>query len=270
MKLDRPLAFLKIETTGLDVDRDRIVQIAVVKVSPDGSREERNRLLNPGGAIPPEATAIHGISDEDVAQQPTFCQVAKSLAAFLADSDLAGWNIARFDLPFLEAEFARAGIAFERPRVVDLLVLYQRMEPRTLAAAARFYLDRDHAGDAAADARLLPELLAAQLARYGETLPDDVEGLAAVCAPPDWIDSQGLLRWVNGRAVIQYGRKHRGEALEDVAERDPGYLDWSITESRLPHEVKAILRAARAGRFPTPPPLPEIPPSDEPPWEWPP
>lgn len=253
MKLDRPLVFLKVATTGLDVDSDRIVQIAAVKVQPDGSREERSRLLNPGVAIPPEATAVHGITDDDVVGQPTFRQIAKSLAAWLSGCDLAGYNIARFDLPLLEAEFARAGVPFERPRVIDLLIIFRQMEPHTLARAVRFYLGRDHDGDAAAAARLLPELLEAQLDRYGDELSDDVGALADLCKPREWIDSQGRLRWENGVAVIQFGQLYRGEPLAAVARDEPDFLDWAIEESHLSHEVKAILRAARDGRFPVPP-----------------
>jgi DNA polymerase-3 subunit epsilon len=260
MRLERPLVFLKVETTGLDVARDRIVQIAALKQHPDGRREERSRLLDPGVTIPPEATAVHGIGDEHVAGQPTFRQIARSLAAFLAGCDLAGYNLARFDLPILEAEFARAAVPFERPRVVDLLILFRRMEPRTFAAAARFYLGRDPAGDALADARLLPDLLEAQLERYAGALPDDIGALADVCKPPEWIDSQGRLQWVNGQAVINYGRQHRGRTLEEVARTDPRHLDWAIAESQLPYDVKAILRAAREGRFPT------LPSRDEPPF----
>jgi DNA polymerase-3 subunit epsilon len=251
LELTRPLVFLKVETTGLDPERDRIVAIAALKRYPDERKEARFRLLNPGVAIPPDATAVHGITDEDVAGQPPFRRIARSLAVFLADSDLVGYNIARFDLPFLEAEFARAGIPFERPPVVDLLTIFRRMEPRTLAAAARFYLGQDPDPQISRP-QLLQALLEAQLERY-PTLPRSVPELADLCKPPEWIDSQGWLRWVNGVATIQYGRQYRGHSLEEVARTDPAHLDWAVNESRLPQEVKAILRAARAGRFPVPP-----------------
>ncbi|MFN8533481.1 MAG: 3'-5' exonuclease [Dehalococcoidia bacterium] len=259
--LARPLVFLKVGTTGLQVDRDRIVQLAALKRLPGGEEVARSRLIDPGVAIPPEATAIHGITDEDVAGQPTFRQIARGLAAFLAGCDLAGYNIIRFDLPILEAEFARAGVPFDRPRVVDILTIFRQMEPRTLGAAAQFYLGRDREGDAAADARLIGDLLDAQIERY-PGLASKVDALAEVCKPAEWIDSDGRLQWENGVATIRYGRQHRGRPLEEVARTDPGHLDWVIAESNLPHEVKSIMRAARQGRFPVPP----VPPEDEPPF----
>ena len=168
--LDRPLVFIDLETTGLNTKSDRIVEMAIIKMSPEGDVSERVRRFNPGISIPPEATAVHGIRDEDVADEHPFADVARSLADLLEGCDLAGFNIRRFDLPLLRAEFKRAGVAFdlEGRRIVDMKAIFHREEPRDLAAAARFYLDREHsdAHSALGDTRITAEVLWAQLERY--------------------------------------------------------------------------------------------------------
>lgn len=187
LDLARPLAVFDLETTGLDVERDRIVEIAIVKMFPDGRRERYLQRVNPGVPIPPEAARVHGIRDEDVASAPGFSEIAAEVEHLLEGADLAGFNAARFDLPLLAAEFARAGrtLPLDGRAVLDAALIFHRKEPRHLAAALRFYCGRDLAGahSADADAEACLDILEAQLARYTD-LPRDVPGLDAWCRAP--------------------------------------------------------------------------------------
>ena len=175
--LDRPHVFLDLETTGLSVSQDRIIELAIIKVMPQGDVLERVRRFNPGMPIPAAATAVHGITDEDVREESMFAQRARSLADLLDDCDLAGFNVRRFDLPLLVAEFRRAGLPFdlEGRRVIDVQAIFHREERRDLSAAARFYLGREHpeAHSALGDIRTSAAVLYAQLARY-DHLPKDL------------------------------------------------------------------------------------------------
>src|SRR5688572_1545605 len=168
--LERPLAFFDLETTGLNPRTDRIVELAVLRIAPDGDLVERVRRFNPGIPIPAEASKVHGITDEDVAAEPPFSARAKSLLELLEPCDLAGFNIRRFDLPMLLAEFKRAGLEMDlkERRVVDIQAIYHREERRDLTAAARFYLGREHpeAHSALSDIRTSAAVLSAQLTRY--------------------------------------------------------------------------------------------------------
>ncbi|MDM7914436.1 MAG: 3'-5' exonuclease, partial [Candidatus Eisenbacteria bacterium] len=188
LNLDRPLVFLDTETTGTDLNQDRIVQIALVKLYPDGRREEFESLVNPEMPIPREAQAIHGITDGDVALAPPFRRIAPTIALFCRGCDLAGFNLGRFDVPLLRAEFQRAGHAWDLDgvRVVDVQRIYHAMEPRDLSAARRYYCGCEHEGahGAMADTRVTLEVLLAQLERYPD-LPRDVAGLDARFNLPD-------------------------------------------------------------------------------------
>lgn len=185
LRLARPIVFFDLETTGTDPAWDRIVEIAVLRIEPDGRSEVRTRRINPERPIPPEATAVHGIRDEDVREAPTFRQIARSLLAFIGDADLAGYNLRRFDLPLLERELRACGLdlGVSRRRVVDVMTIFHRKEPRDLEAAVRFYLRREHEGAHGAEADVLAaaEVLDAQLAVY-EDLPRTVDELARWCA----------------------------------------------------------------------------------------
>lgn len=189
LRLTRPIVFFDLETTGTDPATDRIVEISVLRIEPDGREEVRTRRINPERPIPPEAAAVHGIRDEDVKDAPTFRQIARSLLAFIGEADLAGYNLRRFDLPLLERELRACGLDLDtsRRRVVDVMAIFHKKEPRDLAAAVRFYLGREHAGahGAEADVRAAAEVLDAQLACY-EDLPRTVEELARWCSsrPP--------------------------------------------------------------------------------------
>ncbi len=251
-ELDRPIVFFDLETTGLSIARDRIIELAVIKLSPDGEVFERVRRYNPGIPIPPDAAAIHGITDEMVADEPSFQATSKSLAQLLDPCDLAGFNIRRFDLPILVAEFERAGIEFDvrGRRLIDMKLIFHREEPRDLSAAARFYLGRDHqdAHSALGDIRTTADVLAAQLARYGH-LPRDMDGLHAYCDEMGPYVSE-FDRWfetARGGLVFRRG-KHTGALLSDVAAAHPDYLDWMLRAEDMPAAVLKAVREAVAAQ----------------------
>ena len=232
LPLDRPLVFFDTETTGTNPRSDRIIEIACVKISPDGRREDFVRRVHPGVPIPPASSVIHGIRDADVASLPRFRDVAVELAAFLEGADLAGYNIAGFDLPVLRSEFLRAGVPFEIAdrRLVDAQRIFFSREPRHLAAAARFYCQTDHAGahGALADAEMTLRVFAGQLERYSELPRSVVELHELFCAGLDQdIDPEGRIRLVNGEPTINFG-KNRGRLLRDLSREEPGFLRWII------------------------------------------
>lgn len=245
LPLDRPLVVFDTETTGTNSRSDRIVEIACVKIHPDGRREDWERRLNPGIPIPAGSTAIHGISDADVASAPRFRDVAAELAAYLAGCDLAGYNIAGFDLPVLRAEFLRAGVPFEVSdrRLVDAQRIFFAREPRHLAAAARFYCQSEHDGahGARADAEMTLRVLVGQLERYVE-LPRSVAELHdQFCAGIDQdIDPEGRFRLVNGEPTVNFG-KNRGRLLKDISREEPGFLRW-ILKGDFSEPVKSVAR----------------------------
>jgi DNA polymerase III subunit epsilon len=250
ISLDRPLVFFDLETTGLDLKKDRIVELALIRVSPTGDVMERVRRFNPGMPIPPEATAVHGITDEDVADEAPFCARARALADMLEGCDLSGFNVRRFDVPLLIEEFKRCGIDFDLSgsRVVDMQNIFHREEPRDLTAAARFYLGREHeeAHTALGDIRTSAAVLGAQLERYPD-LPRDLEGLHAYCEEfrptrtevDRWFSSEE-----DGR-VLRRG-KHKGVPLAKLARDDPGYLRWMLGADDMDEEVLRLVREALA------------------------
>jgi DNA polymerase III subunit epsilon len=262
--LDRPLVFFDLETTGLDMKNDRIIELAFIKMTPTGDVLERERRFNPGMPIPPEATAVHGITDADVADELPFCRTARSLADMLGDCDLAGFNVRRFDIPMLVQEFKRCDVDFslEGRRIVDMQNIFHREEPRDLSAAARFYLAREHeeAHTALGDIRTSAGVLGAQLTRYAH-LPRDLEGLHAYCEEyaPTWSE---LERWFGSEEDGRPFRrgKHKGKSLADVAREAPDYLQWMIGADDMAEEVVMVVRAALAPAEPAvePPPEPPI------------
>ena len=247
--LDRPLVFLDLETTGLSPSHDRIVELAVIKVTPRGDVLERVRRFNPGMPIPPEATAVHGIRDEDISDEPRFARRARSLAALLQGCDLAGFNLRRFDLPMLMAEFRRAEVPFHPRdrRIVDIQAIFHREERRDLSAAARFYLGREHpeAHSALGDIRTSAAVLAAQLERYPH-IPRDLDGLHGYCDQYLPIETE-LERWFqeesDGGRVFRRG-KHRGRSLAEVAAYEPDYLVWMLGAEDIDCEVQSVVREA--------------------------
>ncbi len=221
---------------------DRIIDIAVVRCMPDGKQVPCRRRLHPGIPIPPAATAVHGITDHDVTDCPPFARIAVPLARFLQPCDLAGFNLKRFDLPFLLPEFRRAGIAFalEQRALIDVLQIYHQQQPRTLAAAVRSYLGRDHddAHDALADATVTSAVLDVLLGSNAD-LPRTVPELHARFAS---VDVAGRLRAQNGQLVLTFG-KHAGRPLKELARTEPEYLRWLLTQDFLPDFSALIQRA---------------------------
>lgn len=250
MNLTRPLVFFDVETTGVDPSSARIVQIACVKRRPDGTSTEWQRLVNPGCPIPLEAAEIHGITDDMVKDAPPFRDIASGLLQALEGCDLGGFNVRRYDIPLLQAEFARVGVAFstEGRSIVDAMALFHAKEKRDLTAAVKFYCGRPMEGahDAMADVRATMEVLNAQLGRYGE-LPDDVAGLHDVCAG-DAVDLEGKFAWKDGEATLTFG-KNKGRPLKWLAANDTSFLRWMLGAD-FGVEVKAIVKAALAGQFP--------------------
>lgn len=247
-ELDRPLVFFDLETTGLDLKNDRIIELAFIKWTPHGDVLERERRFNPGMPIPPEATAVHGITDEDVANEVPFCRVAKSLVDTLEGCDLAGFNVRRYDIPLLVYEFNRCDVDFpmEGRRVVDMQNIFHREERRDLSAAARFYLGREHeeAHTALGDIRTSAAVLGGQLERYPH-VPRDLDGLHAYCeeyAPTRTEVDRWFAPEDEGR-VFRRG-KHKGLPLADVARDAPDYLQWMMGANDMDEEVIAIVRIA--------------------------
>jgi DNA polymerase-3 subunit epsilon len=236
---------------------DRIVEISVQRVDPDGGREGRTRRVNPGRPIPPEATAIHGIRDEDVRDEPEFRRIARGLLDFLGESDLAGFNILRFDVPLLDREFRDSGLdlGLARRRVIDAMTIFHRKEPRHLSAAVAFYLGRDHAGahGAEADVAAALDVLDAQLARYAD-IPRSVVDLDWWCRPPARgaaADVSGKFLWRSGEVVLAFG-KHQGRSLRDVAREHRDYLEWMLKQD-FPADARRIVEGALRGELPAAP-----------------
>lgn len=258
LRIARPLVVFDLETTGVDIGRDRIVEIGVVRLDPDGGRDEWVQRINPEMPIPPGATAVHGITDDDVRDMPRLDDVAPHLLALFAGADVAGFNSASFDLPFLAAELERVGRPLDRSslRHVDAMRIFHLKEPRDLSAALRFYCGREHAGahSALADARATLDILEAQVTRYDD-LPADIDGLQAFCGRgrADAVDPDGKLVWnAEGEASFTFG-KYRGRTLRQVAAEDASYLRFlqkSDLEKPFSAEVRRLAREAAAGRFP--------------------
>jgi len=250
LQLTRPMVCFDLETTGIDPATDRIVEISILRVEPDGTRQVRTRRINPGRPIPAGATAVHGIRDEDVADAPSFRQIARGLVELLDGADLTGFNVARFDIPMLDREFRDSGLdlGLDKRRVVDAMMIFHRMEPRDLSAATRFYLGREHSGahEAEADVAASFEILEAQLERYVD-LPASVDELDAWLRriPDNAADKSGKFVNEDGRVVFNFG-KHKGKALADIASSAPDYLQW-ILGSDFPDDAKRFVREALDG-----------------------
>ena len=248
IKLDRPLVFFDLETTGLSTEQDRIIEMAILRVSPQGDVMARVRRFNPGIPLSPEATAVHGISDEGLASEKPFTARAQSLFELIDPCDLGGFNIRRFDLPMLISEFKRADLDFDHRsrRVIDMQGIFHREEPRDLSAAARFYLDREHqeAHTALGDIRTTAAVLAAQIERYPH-LPRDMDALHAYCdevlpirtAIEQWFEKEGA------ELIFRRG-KHEGRPLAEVAAQETGYLEWMLGADDMGQEVLEVVRAA--------------------------
>jgi DNA polymerase-3 subunit epsilon len=247
--LHKPLAILDLETTGTEPQTDRIVEISVLKALPDGRQRHRNQRINPGIPIPAAATDVHGIADADVADEPAFEDIATELRVFLDGCDLCGFNLKRFDLRLLYAEFKRAGqpLSLEGRAILDLMEIFHAREPRDLAAAVRFYCGREHEGAhrAAADTCAAAEVLDAMLARYAD-LPRTVPGLDQHLKNPNAADSAGHFIRIEGEIRFAFG-KYRGQPLAAVARMRPDYLQWMLGQDFF-DDTKALVKAALRGR----------------------
>jgi DNA polymerase-3 subunit epsilon len=247
LQLTRPIAIFDLETTGLNITTDRIVEIAIIRVEVDGSESEYIRRVNPEMPIPAEVSAIHGIFEADIADAPTFAQIADEVVAFIGDSDLAGYNSNKFDIPVLAEELMRAGSAFDvaSRRFVDVQNIFHKMEQRTLAAAYQFYCEKpmENAHNALYDARVTLDVFRAQLDRY-EALENNVDYLSAFSKAGNYnlLDFAGRLALnEQGEAVYNFG-KHKGKTIREVSRIEPGYYGWML-DADFPLYTKKCLRA---------------------------
>ena len=251
LNLKNPLIFFDLETTGVDVSKDRIVDICYIKVFPDGSEKEYTRRINPGMHIPEGASAVHGIYDDDVKDCPLFREVAREIAADFEGCDLAGFNSNRFDLPMLAEEFLRAQVDIDltRHHAIDVQVLYHKREPRTLSAAHKFYCgcEFDNAHSALADTRATYEVLKAQLDHYDD-MENDVAALAKESSFTRNVDFAGRFVYDDaGREVFNFG-KYKGEPVAAVLQRDPGYYGWMMNGD-FPLNTKQALTRIKLREF---------------------
>jgi len=250
LELRRPLAFFDLETTGVDPRQDKIVEIAIVRLEPGGERSPRTWRINPQRPIPADATAVHGIRDEDVRDAPPFAAAAADILRHLEDADLAGYNILRFDVPLLERELKDCGLdlALAGRRVIDAMTIFHRKEPRDLSAAVRFFLDRPHDGAHAAEADVLAsvDVLEAQLGRYAD-LPHGVDALDAWCrpVPAGAVDRDGKFVVREGQVVFAFGRQ-KGKTLSEVARVQRDYLEWILRQD-FPEDARALVEQALRG-----------------------
>ncbi len=251
LNLRNPLVFFDLETTGIDIVHDRIVEISMVKVMPNGDEIVKTRRINPGMPIPPESTAIHGITDDDVKDCPTFKEIAKSLAAQIEGCDLAGFNSNRFDIPMLAEEFLRAGVDVNlgRRKFVDVQTIFHKKEQRNLTAAYKFYCQKDleNAHSAEADTMATYEVLKAQLDRYPD-LENDINFLSQYSSFNKNVDFAGRMVYnEQGKEVINFG-KYKGRLVEEVLKNDPGYYGWMMNGD-FPLNTKQMLTEIRLRGF---------------------
>ena len=232
LNLKNPLVFFDLETTGTNINSDRIVEICYLKVYPNGNEETKTMRINPEMHIPEQASAVHGIYDEDVADCPTFKDVARRIAADIEGCDLAGFNSNRFDIPVLAEEFLRAGVDIDlmKHKFVDVQVIYHKLEQRTLSAAYKFYCEKnlEDAHTAEADTRATYEVLKAQLDRYPDVLENDIKFLSEYSSFSKNVDFAGRIVYDdNGVEVFNFG-KYKGIPVAEVLQRDPGYYSWIL------------------------------------------
>jgi DNA polymerase III subunit epsilon len=264
LNLTRPLVFFDLETTGVHVGSDRIVQICLLKIMPDQSEQVKNYLINPEIPIPAETTAIHGITDEDVKNKPTFRQLAKEIQAFIGNSDLAGYNSNKFDVPLLVEEFLRAEVDFDikNRHLIDVQNIFHKMEQRTLKAAYRFYCSKDllNAHDAAADTRATMEVFKAQIERYEDVEYTDpsgkiskpvvnrMEALAEFSVQHPKADLVGHIGLDSkGKEIFNFG-KYKGRLVEDIFTTDTSYYDWMM-KGDFPLSTKKVITAIKLRGF---------------------
>lgn len=255
LKLDKPIIFFDLETTGANAHVDKIVEVSAMKLSPEGNKEFKAKRLNPEMPIPEEATKIHGIKDEDVKDCPTFKQIAKSLYEFFGDCHLGGYGITHFDIRVLQNEFERVGIEFtvDGKALIDAKSIYFIDEPRDLSAALKYYCNKEieshHSAKADVDSSI--EVLLGQFEKNKDKLPGDIYELNNYCNPkkPEDVDRDGKFKWFNNEVIVGFGKKHNGKTLKEIVKTDSGYLEWILKEN-FSKEVKDITKNALQGKFP--------------------
>ena len=244
LKLKKPICFFDLETTGVNVSKDRIVEISILKVFPNGNKESFTWRVNPEMKIPAITTAIHGISDEMVLNEPTFKELAPKVSELIKNSDLGGFNSNRFDIPLLAEELLRAEIDFDLKvnQAVDVQTIFHKMEKRTLEAAYKFYCNKDltNAHSAEADTMATYEVLKAQLDKY-DGLENDMDYLSKFSSHQNFADFAGFIGYnKEGQEIITFG-KHKGKVIEDLFKTEPGYFSW-IQNADFPNYTKKVLR----------------------------
>jgi DNA polymerase-3 subunit epsilon len=251
LNLTKSIVFFDLETTGVDVANDRIVEISLHKVMPDGKEETKTMRINPEMPIPAQVTEIHGISDEDVKDEPTFNIVAKDVAKFIEGCDLAGYNSNKFDIPLLAEEFLRVGVDVDlkKHRFIDVQVIFHKMEQRTLSAAYKFYCkkDLDNAHSAEADTIATYEIFKAQIDRYAE-LNNDMEELSKFSSHNKNADFAGRIVYNDKEEEVFNFGKYKGQTVESVLEKDQGYFSWMLN-SDFPLYTKKVLTAIKLRKF---------------------
>jgi DNA polymerase III subunit epsilon len=263
LNLRNPICFFDLESTGINITRDRIIEIAVIKVMPNGEVLRKSNLLNPGMPIPPESSVFHGIYDEDVKDKPLFKEVAKEYARFMEGADLSGFSILKMDVPMLVEEFLRAGVDFDysRKRIIDAQKIFHLMEKRTLSAAYRFYMSKELAEShtAEADAEASMEVLIAQVEKYeGQEVTDtagkkvgeiknDMEVLSKIVAA-DMVDLAGrMVKNEKGEEIFNFG-KHKSKKVTAVLKEEPAYYDWMMNGD-FPQDTKRKLTEIKLRGF---------------------
>ena len=253
LNLKRPICFFDLETTGINISKDRIVEISILKVFPNGNKEGKTWLVNPEMPIPPETTAVHGIDDAKVANEPTFREIGPKVVAMIKGADLGGYNSNRFDIPLLAEELLRVDIDYDMKTViaVDVQTIFHKMEKRTLEAAYKFYCDKclTNAHSAEADTLATYEVLLSQLDRY-EELENDIKFLGEFSERRQHADYAGFISYdKQGKEVFSFG-KHKGKYVEQILDDEPGYFGW-LLNADFPRYTKKILTAIRLRKLNT-------------------
>jgi DNA polymerase-3 subunit epsilon len=253
LKLNKPICFFDLETTGIDVGKDRIVEISIFKVFPNGNKESKTWLVNPTIPIPAQTTAVHGITDEKVANEPTFNELASQVHNMIKDCDLGGFNSDRFDIPLLAEELLRAGVDFEMKNCVsvDVQTIFHKKEERTLGAALKFYCGQslENAHSAEADTMATYEILKAQLELYPD-LQNDMKSLSEFSTRKKIADFAGMISYdKEGNEIFSFG-KHKGVKVDTILEKEPGYFSW-IQNADFPLYTKKVLTAIKLRKLNT-------------------
>ena len=253
LKLSRPICFFDLETTGVNISQDRIVEIAILKIFPNGNKESKTWRVNPEIEIPKEVVAIHGISNEMVLEEPTFKELAPKVYAMIKDSDFGGFNSNRFDIPLLAEELLRAGLDIDLKNAlsIDVQTIFHKQEKRTLGAAYKFYCDKnlEDAHSALADTNATYEVLEAQLEKY-EDLEHNTKFLAQYSSHKKFADFAGFIGFdKKGKEIFSFG-KHKGKTVEEILEKEPGYFGW-LLNADFPRYTKKVLTSIRLKKLNT-------------------